>query len=660
MADSKEKIDIKFTPKMIELMKKKEQSVDNLNPISEYHEALLKKEDKDALDYIMNLMLTDDSLARVLQNPNILRQMVNSQGLFPIEYSVAERLVNEGFATSEALEKQREQKSELATDKKDDSVPTETIEEAGDQKKEENEAQRQFAPEKDDNTTPEIKAMNDEIEKLENAEREKKDDPRTKELIQNQVEQVANKRNEMYGKFFYLTPERMLDNLKHVNNGDVWRKITRDQSDIAYAIERAYRTCSDPSLLQNPTFLKERLDSLSHLPGAKQVSNLKSIHMMALSITYVGYHEEEVSADKTSESEVHDPSNQQVDKASVEFPMFADQLPYSIKKMIADMIRQKEKEIIGQRVLQDPSQTDFVLNNMDLILDTALLQLEEMYGRDQIGKGSTENAIAAYIRMVRETKENGELNVPDELDSQNNPDSQGNDNTLEINDEMVSTDSGRQELAQKLKALSPENPDNNSLQSISKLSINIVISSENDIETMEKTVSELKDVGVPVEIYYALSPSLGDNLDSFIERVDRIPKSGSITLVHDKDAELGLAVDNAITGAIESWAMDAVRVVAMQELGEAISGPLENIFAELLGRNLDRDYLVNVFNEFRSRALDLANEINNKEVTPQQAIDELSRIANVSINETAQYLRELGAEIDNEEQKDPFAQMFST
>ncbi len=665
MAD-KEMVEIRFTEKMLNLMEKKEQ-LNNPNPISEAQSTLFSKEnkkEKEELEFVMNLMMTNDSLARLLDNPNMLRQMVKSQGIFPFEREAAERLVNAGLATSEALEKHKEKTAEeKAMGQKDDSVPTQNIEEAAEEKKEDKKDQKQFTPENDEDTPSEIKALNEQIKTLEEAEKDKEDDQRAIPLIKKQKQELAEKRNEMYGKFFYLTPERMFENLEHMNNGRVLDVITNGDVDKKNAIRRAYLTCSDPAALQNPDFLTERLEKLNLLPEGKQVSNLKALHMMTLMSTYVGYHEEEVVEKGPSESvDVKDPSmGQQVDNAQVQFPTFADQLPYSIKKMIADMIRQKEKEIIGQKLITDPSQAEFVMGNMDLILDAALEQLEATYGRDQVGKGSTENAIAAYIKVVRETRERDQLEVPDELDAHSDAQAEpSKDNQLEISAETLSTDSGIEQTAQNLKAMSSNNPENNSLNTLSKVSVNIVVNAEPDLEQIDKIVTGLRETGIEVEIKYAYNTGEVGEIQQYEERIASIKSSsGSVKLTRDEGAEMSLAVDRAVTGAIQNWALSTIREIAMAELGEALEGPLEDIFAEMLTRYPDRDSMINRFNFIRHELLhEHAAEIDAGRETTQQAINAISVEGNIPPHLVAAALEELVNERSNEENPDPFANMF--
>ncbi len=425
-----------------------------------------------------------------------------------------------------------------------------------------------------------IQEYDEEIRKLENAEEAGKKnnlDDRTMQMIKEQLNQAAQQRNKILSGYFYLTPERMLENLQQMNGGALWNKITANDPDKKYAIERAYLTCSDPALLTNPDFLTDRVNKF--LPDDEKADNLKPVHMMNLATIYVGYHTEEVSAN-SSQSEVSDPSEQNVDYSQIQYPTYADELPDSIKAMIIRLILQKEQEIIGTQILKDPSNARDLIMDSTEIFDRALEELEKQYGKDQVGKGSKESAIAAYITMIREKREHDKAaEISNEVDKGQGQE-QENEEELptQISSEELKSESQRKQYIASLKEYKEKNPDAN----FGTLQINAIVRSREDVDELKEIVDDFQNVpSLTVSLLYAIDVDDG----ALENEIDGDVNSFSVQTQRDKDTEMSLAIDHAITNLISNAAMAAIRTVVLNELGLAMTGPVINAIEEYLERN---------------------------------------------------------------------------
>ena len=679
MAEVNEKVDIKFTDKMLELMEKKSKLVDNPNPISEAQSALFSKEnknDKELLDYVITLMMTNNSLARLLDNPKMLNNMIKSQGIFPIEKSVAERLVNDGLATSEALEKQKKlHPQEMSTNQVDDSVPTQTIEEAGAQKKEKETEKKQFAVEKlEDVDNPEIQSLNEQIKEVDKKFDEAKTEEEKAQIIAKERE-LAHERDNKIGKFYYLTPERMLENLETMNGGRLFKTLF-NTPEKRYAVERAYLTCSDPAALTNPKFLDDRINQF--LTDADKVEGLRGVHMMILSNTYVGYHVEENNVSEPGEKVQESPDKkidpEVVSPAMVDFPAFLNDAPPSMIEEIEANIARNVNRMIQDVISGNNGYTALsILVDADYLVQKGMEQAEMQAGHDAKGKTTV-----AFIQNCRD-RASKDVNVAEMI-------AQSNVAVVFSGDELTN-DSARQEIVGLLRLIG-NNGDKKDVEAINvdavqNIQIYNVVRDFSEVEDLKKIGDSFQGVGIKVDINFAIDPSLeegtvNDIRNKMIEYNKSAPPE--VHFYEDVSTENSMKVDAAVGNAISEGAEQLMRTAVSSSLTPATAGAIENFLGggnvlednidlnamagEAMGRNIVEDDIIqaqeNAMSATEATADELVEGVNQGRYERQEAINILSMSADITPNLAEKLLIENGLSALEEDDFDPMSRVYDT
>ena len=616
------------------------------------------------VDEDIQQLLKAPGVAGFLNIPNF-EQVVRAQSDFSaqIDRRLAERLKERGFGEIIEIEveapkinknevsKEANKPKEETINSNDDIGETDNISEKQASKKE-------FAPKDNDENklsdNKELEEISQKIEELYKKKENVEENSEEEKQIKEQIEEQKKEQSELIGQYYYLTPERMLENLKNLNGGSIWRNLFKTDRQRE-AVERAYLTCADPGLLNNPEYLDDRMEKF--LPEGENVGGLKGIHMLLLANTYVGYHVEERS---NSQAEVGKDSldsksidSDRAEYAMLEYPAFVSEMPESLKSEI----REKGMGIIHNAVenilINNNTYTALVVvSDTDKLVDKALDSLELEAGNDYKG-----NAIKAYIKTIDEDYRKEFSKDKKSLFRE------GFDYTITFSEDDLRNESTIAETSKILKEIEGSTPGNASSESFPKrIEVSMVIENQKDVDELKKKVDSFKDFssGTEVVVNYAIHSIINKELESQVNNIST--PSGNVKLERDKGTEQDMAIDEAVTGAIGDMASMAIRMTAVSQLrqlennslGEILNSETQNVDNSL---NPDFYMMTNEYENNDSAVQGMAQMVNDKSnpnhLTFDEAVYRLSMEADIPIEMAEDLLIDAGAQALEEDDFNP-------
>ncbi len=596
-------------------------SVKNPNPISDFDAEKYSKKQIEA----MRILTQIPTINKLLPTFN---SIVRQNSYLDVPDSVGEMLQISGLVEVEIEDRENESlsKNNIQNENKDlSNERQESIEDKVEEKK----RLRNFAKEQEEENNPRVQELNDEIKKIDK-EFENANDEKEKEKIIEKEEELAQERDRIAGKYYYLTPERMLQNLKTMSGGRVWNYVIGNgphRAEKQYAVERAYLTCTDASELNSIDFLEKRIDSF--MPNNDAGSGFVGIHKKLLECTYVGYHVEEVSNEASDVKEPDlDDNIKEVTPIMLEFPAFVSELPESLKNEIRGEYYRIIRDYIKDGDNKD--NTLIVLSNIEPIIDKANRDLENMQGKYSYSG----NAIKAYIKTLDDDFNKDE--------SENGPKT---NMELNFSNSEVSTDSQIDDIARLLK--SAYSKDQNLPYAgaiIPNVSIDIVINDEADIERLREMVASFAGTVSEVTINYAINKDKGEEFDILQSKIKEINSNSEskIDIQEDTATEKSLETDRVVGNAVESIADAALLSVAVYEIGALSLQEIGKII-----NSLGVDYAranMNILEN--SQIAGEVEAVRQGAREPGEAIAYIARLMNVSPQDVEALLEE---EINNAE-----------
>lgn len=395
-------------------------------------------------------------------------------------------------------------------------------------------------------------------------------------------EAIDQAKTEYIGKFYYLTPDTILDNLKKVNGGTFWDYLR--VNGMQDAVERAYRGCVWPSELSNPDFLENVISD--YLPAGNQVdkTGLKHIHTMALSRTFVGYQVEEVNA---SEEKTDDGKGEE-DIAIVNLPETVEQMPEDLKNEVRKDTYINMTKII-QSVLNDNSKYTAIcaLVPMENVFAEALEMTEKQYNEKDV----TEGKKVAIVQAMDYTK-----GYRDQLKN----DSQGFNLNFAIGDIDWQNPEERQKTIELIKMISGRKEMQGIVdeKTIKNADVFFVINSEADVLKLRETKNSLEALGANVRMQYINNapPEQKQEIEKAIKsEVGIDAKPAALTPMVERSERNLLMGAIGATMAVAGMAMNIPQEKSEEELRneEAIQNSSIDQYADSLEKGtIDKDYAV--------------------------------------------------------------------
>lgn len=593
----------------------------NVNPVKDFDAKLDSTKHDDHLRLVEQLMNTP-GVGELLKSDKF-SQMLNLGSVIQIDLKLAEELEANRLGTIQEITQDkspevipsvsRDDTDELDTidDKtKENPSSSNKIEERRTSQKREPIRQidfkKTFAPlKKGEVDNPETERINEEIQEIEIQINAVETEEEKKPLIEKE-KKLAKERDEKIGKFYYLTPERMLENLKNMNGGRIWKTLFNDERK-RYAVERAYLTCSDPNALTNPKFLEERIGQF--LPEGENVDGLKGIHKLLLASTYVGYHVEEVTNPEISpqEQEANMDKNVSADRvfpAMIDFPSFVSDMPENLKSEIRQSGYGIIKKSIEDLLLSNDIYTAMcIISDFNGIITNSLGELEANAGTDNKG-----NATKAYIKILEddfrsETKKDLDSMMPDY--------------ELNFSSEDMENDSIRAQTIMLLRMIEDGGKDVDKGQLSQSVDIDIIVRDSSDVDKIKEIAQSFDDIKTQVNINYAIDADNASELRSQIESVNGSVGS-NVDFFEDVATEQSLAIDQAVSDAIHTGIRIGLDVAVHNELGSLAA----NEMGKFLSDEID--------SVFEKEVKYYAEMVNNNAISQEEAIFELSKLADVS------------------------------
>lgn len=382
-------------------------------------------------------------------------------------------------------------------------------------------------------------------DKDENNEESKSEQEKpAKEFIPESLEDLKNIPENEVAKRYYLTPERIIDSMKRIDNGKAWariRKVYDGSFSLETAIKRAYATGFYQSDLSNPNFLDDRIKQF--LPEGEEAIEFKGLHMAAVLGTYVGYHIEKTQGDV---DEVALNGSQKTNLTVVKFPMVVSEMPEELKETVRDdltnNLTKRIEEIFrnnsGRRAL-------IVLQPIEDKID----ELSEEYA-NSLQNTAENKAVKAYIQVIRgdmhdEMKDNfDELNVSMDLYGVN----------WKNKDE-------RRKIIDSIDNLHEDGRNFDMTKLVEEINLSFVVNSNTspeDIRALCEDLSKLAKQGIDVNIAFDLSTrdtlSVDRNVEinSIISEYDNIHRDTSTEFINNgTDLLINGAIAASVVGSLD-------------------------------------------------------------------------------------------------------------
>ena len=350
-----------------------------------------------------------------------------------------------------------------------------------------------------------------------------------------------------YGKMYYLTPERVLETLKNMNNGALWESLRRlpNGVKVQQEVEKAYKSCIWYSDLMNPNFLDDKIRA--NLPEGSVPVEMKGFHQAALLGTYVGYQVEK-NGQEIDEKENDNVKSTRI--AVLKFPDVVDQIPNEMKHNIIDDLERAIADRIQDLMnTANPYRALMILSPMEQTVDKAM----EDYA-NTLGDSGEDQMVRAYIGFVRENRESEmeepikEMNYSIDLSSLN-----WNDPTC------------RKNVVALIERLQGEAKDVNLPDFTEEIKMSFSIRTPADLREVDSVcadLAELSNEGIDVEIAFELPKKAAQNqaidakLDEIVNKYDNIERT-------DEPTTLNEAVSRAVTGQTQTMSQDIAKGVML-------------------------------------------------------------------------------------------------
>lgn len=619
----------------------------NVNPIKDFNyneDTKYNEEVEEAISKLLN-----DPAINNMVDSNAFKQVVSQGVEVSIDKDVAIALKNAGLVEIREMKLVNNQKNNYMTNSNanEELGQTQTLEEKSAEKKEIKADKKEFAPSSAEDIPLEVRQMNEEIEKLEKALDENKENEKVKELIEKQIEEKAAERNEIYGKMYYLTPERMLENLQKMNGGRLWKTLF-NSPEKRYAVERAYLTCSDPNQLTNPDFLTNRIEQF--LPEGENVQGLKGIQKLLLANTYVGYHVEE----RAPEANIDEPKVDEsvVNPAMIEFPAFVSDMPEDLKAEIRENGYKLMNQAMQDVILNNSAYTAIcVISDTDSIASKALGELEKQAGNDTKGL-----AIKAYIKTLdTQFEKDAKKDLGEKFDL-----------AVTFSGEELSNDSVRADTIQLLKIIDKNGQENIVDNAVKTVDIDIIIKDTQDIEKLKKMTSSFGEVNTEVNVNYAIDTqdtAIMNELRNDVKELDSGSQS-NVKFYEDISAEEAMQLDHQVSDTIEMGANALMTMTAYNELSKLRENSMEEMLDSLIDTNENEKEFYEMYAGYEnndSAVADIARQVNDKnnDITFEEAVYRLSLEADIPIEMAEDLLIDAGARALEEDDFDPMNDFFN-
>lgn len=386
----------------------------------------------------------------------------------------------------------------------------------------------------------EIQVSTDENQDEQNvSEKEENEEKKEKEFMPKSPEDLKNMPPEEVKKMFYLTPERMIESIKRINNGEAWNRLAQSSQDklmLQTAIEKAYESCVYPGDLTDPNFLDERIGQ--YLPADNQAIQLKELHMAALMNTYVGYHVEKNDGDVKN---INSRGEEQSQVAIVKFPTLVSEMPEVFKEQTRkELVKAIEKRVEDIVNTNNSYKALMMLVPMEHTIDDTLEDYTE-------GLHDTEEkkAVNAYIKTVRtDVKEEMRVSFRDLNVS------------MDLQDIDWNKADERKAALELIRKLQGDGRESAIPSMIDKINISFDINSPEDINALRaacEDFSDLSEQGINVKISFdippkdAMNPALQQELDNVVDDYDNVSRDTKTEAInHGIDAMIGKGVNSAL------------------------------------------------------------------------------------------------------------------
>jgi len=347
-------------------------------------------------------------------------------------------------------------------------------------------------------------------------EKDKKEQEQERQFVPDSPEDFAKLSSEEKKKMFYLTPERIIESIKRINDGKVWESLgyaSTNELQLQTAIINAYQSCVYPGDLTDPNFLYDRVSN--YLPADNQAVHFKELHRAALMGTYVGYHIEknegdvrDLNSDGTSKSNI----------AIVKFPTIVNEMPETLKDQTqSELVKAIKLRIEEIMRMPDCYKALTLLVPIDATMDNAIADYAE-------GLHDTEEnrAIRAYIQTIRTDMSEhmkhsvDELNMSLDLSGINWENTETRKSVIGLIEKMQGQ--GRQNEVDKL---------------VEEIDMSISVESPSDLEKVRAVCEDLgalSDEGIQVNIAFNVSseerdnPELQQELDEVVSQYDNVSR----------------------------------------------------------------------------------------------------------------------------------------
>lgn len=324
---------------------------------------------------------------------------------------------------------------------------------------------------------------------------------------------------------YYLTPERMIESMKTLNQGKIWEHLAygaQDRIAIQTAIERAYRSCVYPSDLTNPNFLDERIGEF--LPDNNQAVQMKEIHMAALMNTYVGYHIEQNAGEVNT---LNAAGNERANIGIVKFPTLVNDMPDELKSQTREELTKSIERRIEDIMYSNHSYTALaIMIPIERTIDEAIDDhSKSLQGREE------KEAMQAYIKAVRK-----------DLKNEMEPNFNDFNIAMQLHDVDWSNPDERKGMINLIKELQGEGQDVKISNLIELIQVPYTISSPQDLEGVREACEDfgkLKDDGVTVSIAFDISPEqltnleLQEGINDIVEDYDNVERDYETEIVEN-------------------------------------------------------------------------------------------------------------------------------
>lgn len=380
----------------------------------------------------------------------------------------------------------------------------------------------------------------DEINEESNPEEEKP----TKEFIPESLEDLKDIPEDEVSKRYYLTPERIIDSMKRIDNGKAWariRKVYDGSFSLETAIKRAYATGFYQSDLSNPNFLDDRIKQF--LPEGEEAIEFKGLHMAAVLGTYVGYHIEKTQGDV---DEVALDGSQKTNLTVVKFPMVVSEMPEELKETVREDLTNNLTKRIEEIFRNNSGQRALIILRP---IDEKIDELSEEYA-NSLQNTAENKAVKAYIQVIRGDMHDEMKNDFDELNV-----------SMDLYGVNWKNKDERRKIIDSIDNLHEDGRNFDMTKLVEEINLSFVVNSNTsseDIRALCDDLSKLAKQGIDVNIAFDLSTrdtlSVDRNVEinSIISEYDNIHRDTSTEFINNgTDLLINGAIAASVVGSLD-------------------------------------------------------------------------------------------------------------